>query len=209
MEEKTKKRPVELTEEEQAKVERKKKKMLKKQNKLKEKQDTVLTNQNALTEQLKNGPSTGDLEEPVAEPDPTNPKKKKKRKKKTPAQKEEHIHESAALGKCLKYLETWANDRGNWKFEKCRQIWLIQNCYDNKKITDAQFDSLLQYIASIKGQMRASTLKTAQDKADLEEKWKRALEDGQSEEEVKKAMTNDRLESHVLQRAQEIVSMLE
>eukprot|EP00095_Tigriopus_kingsejongensis_P008075 snap_masked-scaffold1264_size52097-processed-gene-0.3 protein:Tk08075 transcript:snap_masked-scaffold1264_size52097-processed-gene-0.3-mRNA-1 annotation:"hypothetical protein" len=153
MEEKTKKRPVELTEEEQAKVERKKKKMLKKRNKLKEKQDTVLTNQNALTEQLKNGPSTDVGQRP-----------------------------------------------GQLEIRE-----MSTNLANNKKITDAQFDSLLQYIASIKGQMRASTLKTAQDKADLEEKWKRALEDGQSEEEVKKAMADVRLESHVFQRAQEIM----
>ena len=51
----------------------------------------------------------------------------KRRKKKIAAglPVEETIHESKGQSKALQYLKTWASDRENWKFEKCRQIWLL------------------------------------------------------------------------------------
>ena len=51
----------------------------------------------------------------------------KRRKKKLAAglPVEETIHESKGQSKALQYLQTWASDRENWKFEKCRQIWLL------------------------------------------------------------------------------------
>ena len=51
----------------------------------------------------------------------------KRRKKKLAAglPVEETIHESKGQSKALQYLKTWATDRENWKFEKCRQIWLL------------------------------------------------------------------------------------
>ena len=77
-------------------------------------------------------------------------KGKDKKKKEQP---EGHVHESAGQGKALKYLEKWDTDHDSWKFEKCRQIWLLQNCYDLAKIPDARFDTLLKYMASIRGKM--------------------------------------------------------
>ena len=38
---------------------------------------------------------------------------------------EETVHESKGMGKALNYLKTWEEDRESWKFEKCRQIWLL------------------------------------------------------------------------------------
>ena len=38
---------------------------------------------------------------------------------------EETQHESKGQSKAIQYLKTWASDRDNWKFEKCRQIWLL------------------------------------------------------------------------------------
>ena len=51
----------------------------------------------------------------------------KRRKKKIAAglPVEETVHESKGQSKALQYLQTWASDRENWKFEKCRQIWLL------------------------------------------------------------------------------------
>ena len=51
----------------------------------------------------------------------------KRRKKKIAAglPVEETVHESKGQSKALQYLNTWASDRENWKFEKCRQIWLL------------------------------------------------------------------------------------
>lgn len=82
-------------------------------------------------------------------------KKSKKHLKKPGKEKDQpHVHETKGQGKALGYLDTWANDRAHWKFEKCRQIWLIQNCYNNEKIPEKTFETLLLYLGSIKGRMR-------------------------------------------------------
>ena len=38
---------------------------------------------------------------------------------------EEAQHDSKGQSKALQYLQTWAHHRHTWKFEKCRQIWLL------------------------------------------------------------------------------------
>ena len=64
-----------------------------------------------------------------SEREEAKPKKRlnKRRKKKIAAglPVEETVHESKGQSKALQYLKTWASDRENWKFEKCRQIWLL------------------------------------------------------------------------------------
>ena len=42
---------------------------------------------------------------------------------------EECVHESKGMSKALRYLKTWNEDRNSWKFEKCRQIWLLNVSY--------------------------------------------------------------------------------
>ena len=65
---------------------------------------------------------------------------------------------SAGENKALRYLQTWEESQDDetvsWKFEKCRQIWLLQNAFDTQKISDDKFDILLKYMCSIKGHMR-------------------------------------------------------
>jgi anti-sigma-K factor RskA len=83
-------------------------------------------------------------------------KKSKKRDKKP---KVDHVHESKGQSKALKYLKLWSlNKKGKteepWKFEKCRQIWLLQNCYVSNKVPDKKFKTLLKYMATIQGRMR-------------------------------------------------------
>lgn len=209
-EKKVKKRKIDLTEEEQTKLDRKNKKLLKKKAKLAEKQNKVLDEQAELSEKLKGPIVEESLKESGENLDSsTKTKSKKKKKKKKPGATTGHIHESVGQNKAIKYLEAWATDRGNWKFEKCRQIWLIQNCYDQVKIPDKKFDQLLEYIGSMKGQMRDSTLKLAQEKVAWEEKWKRILEDGKTEEQAKEELKLDRHPAIMISRAEEIISMLE
>ena len=129
-----------------------------------------------------------------------------------------------------RYLETWSEDRGNWKFEKCRQIWLLQNAYDKSKINDDKFDVLLNYMGSIQGKMRQMALgmkdmscgkehrtivflslsESAKEKVDFEEKWKRILEeDGKTDNDAIAELGKPRLDPVIASRAQEIVTMLE
>merc|ERR1712037_654899 len=46
----------------------------------------------------------------------------------------ESSKELAGCSKALSYLKTWAEDRETWKFEKCRQIWLINHIYDTENV---------------------------------------------------------------------------
>ena len=98
---------------------------------------------------------------------------------------EESIHETKGQAKAIDYLRNWETDRQNWKFEKCRQIWLLhvsgenisiimmyikvpQNAYDETRVPDDIFPTLLKYMESIKGGMRNLALDIANKK--LEEK---------------------------------------
>merc|ERR1740139_1330549 len=92
-------------------------------------------------------------------------KKKEKDKKRLKKKGEEaQVHETQGHNKAVRYLTSWAEDRQNWKFEKCRQIWLVQNCYDPMKIPDAIFPTLVEYMNSIRGKMREVALERAKDK---------------------------------------------
>ena len=99
------------------------------------------------------------LQEKATIPDDVSKGKKTKKRKKKKGEEEQHVHQSAGQNKAFRYLQTWnlSQQTGQadcWKFEKCRQIWLLQNAYDATKVPDEQFDVLLKYMSSIRGQMR-------------------------------------------------------
>ena len=79
----------------------------------------------------------------ATETSPDKPQKKVNKRVKNP----NHVHESKGQSKALRYLKLWyANKKDSeqqWKFEKCRQIWLLQNCYDGTKVPKADFKILL------------------------------------------------------------------
>ena len=135
-------------------------------------------------------------------------KQKKKGKSKKKKLSEGHVHESAGQGKALKYLEKWETDRGNWKFEKCRQIWLLQNCYDLAKIPDAKFDTLLKYMASIQGKMRESALESAREKVAQDDSWEEEIEAGKTEADLILERKKTRQPTKVVQRARDVAEML-
>ena len=74
-----------------------------------------------------------------------------------------HVHESKGQSKALRYLKLWYDAKKgrtaeSWKFEKCRQIWLLQNCYNQTKLTPEDFKVFLKYAATIQGRMRQGAL---------------------------------------------------
>ncbi len=95
------------------------------------------------------------LEQQADKRPPKRPKDKNKKKK---SKEDKSKHESVGQNKALRYLDAWNDDRGNWKFEKCRQIWLLQHWRDDTRIPDEKFDTLLKYIGSVQGRMREGTL---------------------------------------------------
>lgn len=95
------------------------------------------------------------------ENNPASPtKSSKKRDKKL--QKPDHVHESKGQSKALRYLKLWYSNKKckedqslePWKFEKCRQIWLLQNCYSSVRVPPEDFKILLKYMSTINGRMR-------------------------------------------------------
>ena len=89
---------------------------------------------------------------------PTKPSKKRDKKLKKP----DHVHESKGQSKALRYLKLWYSNKKckedqslePWKFEKCRQIWLLQNCYSSVRVPPEDFKILLKYMSTINGRMR-------------------------------------------------------
>lgn len=63
-------------------------------------------------------------------------KKKKAAKKLLKAEGEEdkEVGVSAQIAS-LEYLRQWKNDKGNWSFQKVRQVWLLRNMYNKKMVS--------------------------------------------------------------------------
>merc|ERR1712098_35068 len=102
---------------------------------------------------------------------PTKKLNKRRRKRKEQGLPiEDTWDETKGQAKAIQYLQQWNSDRENWKFEKCRQIWLLHNAYEKTKISEELFPVLLKYIASIKGGMRNMTINIANKKLEEEDK---------------------------------------
>ena len=142
----------------------------------------------------------------------TDNKKVSKKRKKNP----EHVHESTGQNKALRYLKIWyANKKSDstaaentWKFEKCRQIWLLQNCYCNKKVPKDDFKILLKYMKTIRGRMRDATLKDAEQKIEFSQKWDELASNGKLEADIAIEMKKPKLDNITVKRANKIVKKL-
>ena len=135
--------------------------------------------------------------------------KKRDKSKKDP----NHVHESKGQSKALRYLKAWyaynnGEEGAEWKFEKCRQIWLLQNCYDHQKVSKEDFKILLKYMKSIKGQMRDGALTDAKKKQELNEKWTKLTEEGKSEDNIRVELGQEKLDGIVAKRASKILKKL-
>jgi len=159
------------------------------------------------------GPKIIIAQDKQADKKQTNKKEKlNKRKKKLKAEgkltpESEMVHESKGMNKALRYLKMWSEDRSSWKFEKCRQIWLLHNAYDDTKVSDIMFPSLLNYMESIKGGMRNSAVAIATDKIDKSAKWEEMLAEDKSEDEIQKEL-GSKISEVELKRATKIKDTL-
>jgi len=142
----------------------------------------------------------------------TKSSKKRDKKLKNP----DHVHETKGQSKALRYLKIWyTNQKAQedeivepWKFEKCRQIWLLQNCYDGVRVPPADFKLLLKYMATIQGRMRDGALEDAKQKIDLTEKWKNLSEEGKTDIDVEKEVGKPRPDDLAIKRAKKIIKKL-
>lgn len=73
-------------------------------------------------------------------------KKREKRKQKKQAKlklKEENAARAGSSQKSAsEYLNQWKNNKSEWKFLKVRQVWLLQNMYDQKMVSFFHLDCL-------------------------------------------------------------------
>lgn len=96
---------------------------------------------------------------------PKQPSKRQLKREK--AEKEENEKRMAsrmdAIEKGLNYVSKWKHARSEWKFEKLRQIWLIDNLLDETSIPDDIFPTVLEYFEGCRGMARELLLKKGMD----------------------------------------------
>ncbi|XP_017762884.1 PREDICTED: uncharacterized protein C7orf50 homolog [Eufriesea mexicana] len=113
------------------------------------------------------GNSLNDIEE-IHKSDIKGPKQPSKRQmKREKAEKKVNEKRMAnkmeAIKKGLNYVSKWKHARTEWKFEKLRQIWLIDNLLDETSIPDDIFPTVLEYFEGCKGMAREQLLKKGMD----------------------------------------------
>lgn len=89
----------------------------------------------------------------------------KKKKKKKPRD-DPGGNSKPAIHPGLSYLRTWNNDKQNWNFKKVRQVWLLQNMFDQQQISDEDFRILLKYLEGLKGTAKDKTIEMAEQRID-------------------------------------------
>ncbi|CAM9678395.1 unnamed protein product [Chrysoparadoxa australica] len=144
--------------------------------------------------------------EASAEAAPSRKKRKRKRKDSKPKDGGEAaltVPKETASESAAKHLRTWQEDRGNWKFAKRQQVWLLANAFDAKAVDDTAFQILTSYIQDMKGAARSRFLERATELAnDAATASASADKSGEEEEEQ---TPPDEL---VLSRARSVVKAL-
>ncbi|XP_066596380.1 uncharacterized protein C7orf50 homolog [Prorops nasuta] len=64
-----------------------------------------------------------------------------------------------AKSKAISYVLKWKHSKSEWKFEKIRQIWLIDHLLDETAIPEEHFPIVLEYFEGCKGIARELLLK--------------------------------------------------
>ncbi|XP_047666782.1 uncharacterized protein C7orf50 homolog isoform X2 [Tachysurus fulvidraco] len=89
-------------------------------------------------------------------------KEEKKKQKEIVKSEKEESKSSIAQTQALDYLTCWSEKRDEWKFQKTRQVWLLQHMYDREKVPDAHFSVLLSYLEGLRGVARDITVQKAE-----------------------------------------------
>ncbi|XP_026477974.1 uncharacterized protein C7orf50 homolog [Ctenocephalides felis] len=110
-------------------------------------------------------------------------KRQLKREKLEKTQKEQREKSTNELiEKAWEYLDTWKNNKTNWKFQKVRQVWLTDNLFDSDKIPDNLWDVVIEYFSGSQGKVRSTIIeqstKVVQEMSDWTEQKEQAEKDG-------------------------------
>lgn len=93
---------------------------------------------------------------------PSNRQIKREKAEQREAEKRE-ASKAEATQKALTYVTKWKFAKSQWKFEKFRQLWLINNLLDDTLIPDEIFPIVLEYFEGCKGMAREELLKKGMD----------------------------------------------
>lgn len=147
------------------------KKTAKKQKKKKQKDSDVGhdTRKHTIASEIDNANEDDDPEKAALRKKKREKRKLKKLKKE---QKKNENKEKAGTAKlaAVEYLKQWKNERTVWKFQKVRQVWLLQNMYDQALLDDDSFEVLLEYLEGLKGHSRQKTVSDAETMLEKSEK---------------------------------------
>lgn len=127
----------------------------------------------------------------IKKPKKTKEDKEKRTKEEKDRMKQEWTNSTAAI----EYLRNWKNAREEWSFQKVRQIWVLRNWKDADKMSDDDFEILLEYVVALKGGSRVKTLEEA----------KKVVENYESTETYGE---QDELRRRVNDRATQMVNVL-
>lgn len=97
-------------------------------------------------------------------PKSSKPPSRRQLKREKAEQRENEKKEAVKLEatqKALAYISKWKHSRDQWKFEKLRQVWLLENLLDDSAIPDDIFPVVLEYFEGCKGMARQQLLKKA------------------------------------------------
>ncbi|KAF9290956.1 hypothetical protein BGZ68_005543 [Mortierella alpina] len=151
--------------------------------------------------------SDSDSDEDKAKPSKKADKKRKSDKdmengaSKSKKSKQEDSSKLASLDTAtpgLAYLVEWKRARATWKFQKLRQVWLINNMYDDTQLPSTHWGIFLDYIHDLKGAARTAAIQEAKkiveapepeedEKESEEDKEKDVAEEKSEDEEMKDA----------------------
>ncbi|KAJ3319886.1 hypothetical protein HDV06_005862 [Boothiomyces sp. JEL0866] len=92
------------------------------------------------------------------------PKKKKKKNKKNKKKAPEATStdkETSAKDAALAYLMTFIENKDQWKFQKVRQTWILQNLYYQHQIDNIHFKHTLTYLQGMGDRQKKETIEEA------------------------------------------------
>lgn len=100
------------------------------------------------------------------------------------------------MEKITEYLQKWKNNKSEWKFEKLRQIYLMDVMFEEDKISDELWPIALEYLSGTKGSAKEKIIQNAQDEIQ------------EVDDEVESTGDNDLMNQVRYRRAREVLQTL-
>ncbi|XP_012215585.1 uncharacterized protein C7orf50 homolog isoform X2 [Linepithema humile] len=167
----------------------------------KRKRKSIVQETESLSEKLEEANNVTIDEDTAKDANEKTSKKPSKRqlKKEKAIQREAQKKETNkinAMQKALNYVSMWKHSRSEWKFEKLRQIWLMDNLLDENSISDIIFPVVLEYFEGCKGMAREVLLRKGMEVI------------RKAEEEENEENKNEIMESIAYKRARQLLQTL-